>query len=180
MSAPGSTRRGFLRLAGTTAALAGVARLRAVPAAAAAAAGGPGTPRFFSSWETEILTQIAERMVDTGEAGAPRLRDTAAVATIDRIAGALDPAISGQLPLAIRLFEFGPLLFDRSFARFSRLDDAGKDASLRAWMTSGLALRRQGFLAFRNLALLGYYSQDETWPLIGYRGPLLAGARVGS
>jgi hypothetical protein len=40
-------------------------------------------------------------------------------------------------------------------------------------MTSRLAVRRQGFLAVRNLALLGYYSQPETWTLIGYAGPLL-------
>jgi hypothetical protein len=33
------------------------------------------------------------------------------------------------------------------------------------------------FLALRNLALLGYWSQDETWPLIGYRGPLIASPR---
>ena len=41
-------------------------------------------------------------------------------------------------------------------------------------MTSRLALRRMAFLALRNLVLLGYYSQPETWPLIGYQGPLLA------
>jgi len=28
-------------------------------------------------------------------------------------------------------------------------------------------------MAVRNLALLGYYSQEETWPLVGYGGPLL-------
>ena len=57
--------------------------------------------------------------------------------------------------------------------RFSRMTDAQKDASLEAWMTSRLALRRMAFLALRNLALLGYYSQPETWPLIGYQGPLI-------
>jgi hypothetical protein len=45
-------------------------------------------------------------------------------------------------------------------------------------MTSGLALRRMGFFALRNLALLGYWSQDETWPLVGYAGPLLHKPRV--
>ena len=49
--------------------------------------------------------------------------------------------------------------------------DAEKDASLEAWMTSRLALRRLAFLALRNLAFLGYYSQPDTWPLVGYQGP---------
>jgi hypothetical protein len=58
------------------------------------------------------------------------------------------------------------------------MSDAERDASLRAWMTSRLAIRRQAFLAVRNLCLLGFYSQPEAWRLVGYQGPLLgAGAR---
>ena len=53
------------------------------------------------------------------------------------------------------------------------MDAAERDASLRAWRDSRLALRRQGFEALRNLAMLGWYSQDESWPAVGYAGPLL-------
>jgi hypothetical protein len=42
-------------------------------------------------------------------------------------------------------------------------------------MTSRWHLRRVGFLALRNLAFLGWYAQEETWPLVGYAGPLLRG-----
>ena len=49
-----------------------------------------------------------------------------------------------------------------------------QDASLRAWMTSRLAIRRLAFTGVRNLCMLGYYSQEESWPLIGYAGPLIA------
>jgi hypothetical protein len=165
-----ATRRGFLRLAGTSAALTALAQVRALSAPGAAE---PLRERFFDARETEILTQIVERMVDTGEPDAPAVRETRAVATIDAFCRRLDPEISGPLPLALRLFEYGPMLFDLSFSRFSRMSDAQKDASLEAWMTSRLALRRTAFLALRNLALLGYYTQPETWPLIGYQGPLL-------
>ena len=47
-------------------------------------------------------------------------------------------------------------------------------------MTSALALRRLGFQALRNLSLLGWYSQDASWPSIGYAGPLLARAGGGA
>lgn len=170
------TRRGFLRLAGATAALTGITQIRVVPEAARAAAAVPAEPRFFDAQETEILTQLVERLVDTGEPEAPAVRETRTIATIDALCSGLDPALTSILPTALRLFEWGPLLFDRRLARFTKLDDAGKDASLHGWMTSRLAARRQGFLAVRNLALLGYYSQDETWPLIGYAGPLLSAA----
>lgn len=173
---PAISRRGFLGLGAASLAFAGLAQLRVAPASAALLA-DPGTPRFFGPRETEILTQLVERLVDSGRPDAPAVRDTAAIATIDGLCRGLDPALTGALPAAIRLFEWGPLLFDGRLGRFTGLDHAAKDASLRGWMRSRFALRRQAFLAIRNLALLGYYSQDETWPLLGYAGPLLGRSR---
>jgi hypothetical protein len=173
------TRRGFLRLGGATAALVGITQIRVVPPAAHAAATATTAVRFFDPQETEILTQLVERLVATGEPEAPALRDTRTIVTIDALCRGLDPALTSILPTALRLFEWGPVLFDRRLSRFTRLDDDDKDASLRGWMTSRLAARRQGFFAIRNLALLGYYSQPETWPLIGYAGPLLSRAELG-
>lgn len=170
------SRRGFLALAGSGAAFASLAAVRAVPAAALDAA--PGAAAFFLPRDREILTLVVERMVDTGEPGAPAVRDTRTIATIDALCARLDPASTAPLPALLRLVEWGPLLFERRLARFSGLDAAGRDAALQGWMTSGLALRRIGFFALRNLALLGYWSQDETWPLIGYAGPLLHRPRV--
>ena len=168
---PRTTRRGFLRLAGATAAFASLAQIRALPAAAAATGGGP---RFFDADEAEILTRIAERVCDTGDPDAPPLGATGTIASIDAFCLGLDPALTGDLPLALRLFEWGPFLFDATFTRFTRMSEAERDASLRAWMTSRLAIRRQAFWAVRNLCLLGFYSQPETWRRIGYRGPLVA------
>jgi hypothetical protein len=175
LETPLATRRGFLRLAGATAAFGALAQVRALPLGAAPPA--PGA-RFFDPGETEILTRIAERVCDTGDPAAPPLRETATVATIDTFCSALDPALTADLPLALRLFEWGPFVFDWTFERFTRMSDAGRDASLRAWMTSRLAIRQQAFLALRNLCLLGFYSQPETWRLIGYAGPLVSGART--
>jgi hypothetical protein len=170
-----ASRRGFLRLAGGVAALGALAQVRALPAgaAAAAAADASGAEPFFAAREREILTRIVERMVDTGEPGAPPVRATRALDTIDALCRTLDPAVTAPLPALVRLVEWGPLLFDGRLARFSALDGAAQDAHLTGWMHSRIRLRRLGFLALRNLALLGYWSQDETWPLIGYQGPLL-------
>jgi hypothetical protein len=101
------------------------------------------------------------------------VRDTAAVPTIAALCQRLDPGVVGQLSLALRLFEYGPILFDFTFARFSQMTPDQRDASLECWMRSRLAIRRLAFLALRNLSMLGYWSQPETWPLIGYQGPLL-------
>lgn len=168
-----TTRRGFLRLAGSTAALTTLAQMRSVPVAAAS----PSRPgAFFSPAEQEILTQVTERMVDSDAPGAPRVRDTATIATIDALCASLDPSITAPLPTLLRVVDYAPFVFDLHFTRFTRMTPAEQDASLAGWMRSRFALRRQAFLALRNLALLGYYSQDETWPMIGYAGPLLRSA----
>ncbi len=171
-----TTRRGFLRLAGLGTALTALGQATVLPAAAIPAA-ADGAARFLDDWETEILTQLMERMVGSGEPGAPRVRDTRAVAAVDALCGKLPPEVSGQIPLLLRLFEYAPIVFDLSFSRFSRMDDAEKDASLEAWMRSRIGLRRLAFTGLRNLCFFGYYSQAEVWPLIGYAGPLLGEPR---
>jgi len=170
------TRRGFLRLAAASASLGVLGELRALTAAATSPAEEKGA-RFFNLRETEILTQIAERMVNSGEASAPSLRATGAIAVIDRTCRQLDPALTSLLPTALRLVEYGPFLFDWTFRRFTQLDDAEKDASLTGWMTSRFEVRRLTFRALRNLSILGYYSQEESWPLLGYAGPLVGSSR---
>ena len=169
-----TSRRGFLRLAGSATALAALARIPAVPAAARAAAREPNGGRFFDPDATRVLTAVVERMVHDGDPAAPALAGTRAIATIDALCGALDPALTEPLPLLLRLVEWGPPLFDLRFSRFTRLDAEGRDAALRGWMTSRFGVRRMGFGALRNLSMLGWYSQEESWPAIGYAGPLLA------
>lgn len=167
-------RRAFLKLGGT-AGLTTLSGLSVLPAAPAAAGDATAPAGFFSEREREVLTALVERMVDTGEPSAPAVRDTRAIAVIDGACAALDPAVTELLPIALRLFEWWPFLGELRFRRFSELGPEARDESLRGWMTSRIATRRLAFYAIRNLALLGYWSQEETWPLIGYRGPLLAG-----
>ena len=169
-AAPRTTRRGFLRLLGSGAALATLSRLPGVPATARAATTGG---RFFDEPQTEILTHVVERMVASGEPDAPRVRDSGAIATIDALCASLAPELTGPLPALLRLVEWGPPLFELRFSRFSRLAAHEQDASLRGWMQSRIGLRRTAFLALRNLAMLGWYAQDESWPGVGYLGPLL-------
>ena len=178
MTAGRISRRGFLALAGSGAALATLGRL---PASALSAASGaaPGGAAFFAPGEADVLLQVMERIVDSGLPDAPRVRDSGALAAIDRLCLSLDPELVKPLPWLLQAVEWGPWLFDLSFARFTTLSDAEKDASLRGWMTSRLALRRLGFQALKNLSLLGWYSQEASWAAIGYAGPLLARAEGG-
>ncbi|MDP3936716.1 MAG: hypothetical protein Q8R92_01115 [Deltaproteobacteria bacterium] len=170
---PGLTRRAFLHRAGLAASLAALARLPAAPAAAALAGAVPGDG-VLSERERDILAHIVGRMVHAG-GPAPPTDPENAVTTIDSLLGRLDQAVVADLPLALHLFEWGPMAFDFTFTRFTRMTDAQKDASIRCWMTSRLALRRLAFLALRNLSFIGHYAQPAAWKAIGYKGPLIAG-----
>jgi len=183
-------RRGFLALAlrlGGSAGLSGVAGLCALPAVAAGGSGpavaasgsGPAAGgAFFSAGEREILAAVVARMVETGDPRAPALEDTRTLEVIDEACAALAPELTEPLPMALRLFEWWPFFFELRFRRFSELPADAQDESLAGWMHSRFAVRRTAFLALRNLAMLGWWSQEETWPLIGYRGPLLARGEV--
>jgi hypothetical protein len=171
-------RRGFLALVGSGGALATLSRV--VPAAlgtgalAGCDAGEPAAGPLFSPDEREVLTQVIERMVATGEQDAPRVRETGVVARIEALLLVLDPELVRPLPALLRLVDWGPWLFGATPARFRALDGAAQDASLRGWQQSRFALRRQGFAALRNLAFFGWYSGETSWPRIAYAGPLLA------
>src|SRR5690606_3685845 len=140
---------------------------------AAGAGAGAAAPAFFDARERAVLLDVVARMVDTGEPGAPAVGDTRALETIEALCLRLPAETTAPLPALLRLVEWGPLLFEGRFARFTALDPSAQDAHLAGWMRSRFGWRRLGFQALRNLAMLGYWSQEETWPLIGYRGPLL-------
>lgn len=168
----GLSRRAFLRNAGLATSLAALAQLRVAPAAVAAAEGTTGAG-LLSPQGAEVLTQIVERMVASDDPRAPAVRETRTLAAIEGVLGQVDPALTSDVPLALGLFEWGPFVFDLTFSRFTRMSPAEQDESIRCWMNSRLELRRLAYAALRNLAFIGYYSQDGAWPGIGYAGPLL-------
>ncbi len=131
----------------------------------------PGEPCVLDDDDADLLMAIVERMVDTGEAGAPPPREIGTLAAIEGALAPLGEALLQELRLALRLVEYWPVFLEWRFGRFRSLSPEAQARSLEGWRTSRIETRRRVFYALRNLALLGYWSQDETWPLIGYGGP---------
>jgi hypothetical protein len=167
------TRRGFLHLAGFSAGMLALSRLRPLPAALAAA-GGEGTAGLMvlSPADARVLTAVAERITYTGDASMPRFAATDGLRTIDTALRQLPPDVPRQLSWGLWLFEWAPPLFIGKPARFTGLDPAWQDVYVASWADSSLQTRRLVFQALKNLAMLGYYAQDATWPGIHYGGPL--------
>jgi hypothetical protein len=165
-------RREFLALGSLGPALLALSSLPLAGFAAADAA-PDASARVLDHHERELFLAITERMVETGLPHAPRARDTGALATAERALAALDPALVSALRIALALVDWWPALVELRFTRFTALSPEAQDESLEGWRASRSELRRRVFYALRNLAFLGYWSQDATWGLVGYPGPWL-------
>jgi hypothetical protein len=166
------TRRGLLRVGGISAALLTVSRLRALPALAATGqASADATLRVLSPDDARILSAIAGRITFTGEPSMPRFADTAGLQVIDGALRQLPPAVAQQVSWGLWLFEYGPPIWIGKLSTFTGLSDEWQDAYIAGWAESRFQMRRTAFQAFKNLSMLGYYSQDATWPAIHYQGP---------
>lgn len=162
------TRRRFLQLGSFSAAMVAVAGLRRARGEVEG-----GALRVLSPRDAVIFTAIAGRMTDTGDAAMPAFADVPALLTVDRSLLYLDHGQRRQLGIALKLFEYGPPLFDFRFSRFTELGPAEQDAHIAGWRDSRFETRRLAYRAMKNLSFLGYYSQDATWAGIHYMGPVL-------
>ena len=172
------SRRTFLRASSMSAALLTLSRLRASPASGlSAAAAADGGLHVLSPVDARILTGIADRMTFTGDPNMPRFADTSGLQVIDTALRYVPLDVPQQLSWALLLFEYGPPLFVGKPSTFSGLPTEWQDAYLSGWAQSRFHTRRIAFQAFKNLSMLGYYSQDATWPAIHYQGPWAPKAR---
>jgi hypothetical protein len=162
-------RRTFLRLGALSPALLALERLPLLPAIANTSV--PVGTRALDPEPRKILLAVVERMVHTGESGAPSPVEVGALERIERLLSMSDPDLIDSLSLSLRLVELWPAVVELHFRQFSSLSDSEKDASLEGWRRSRIDLRRRVFYALRSLALYGYWTADTTWPLIGYPGP---------
>jgi len=164
-------RRTLLRAGGMSAGLLALGRLRALPAAHAESVPADAPLRVLSRRDAEILTAVAGRITFTGEPRMPLFADTQGLITIDTALLQLPPDVPQQLSWALRLIEYSPPLTVGKFSTFTGLPPEWQDVTLIAWEQSRIRLLRIAFQALKNLSMLGFYAQPETWPQIHYQGP---------
>jgi hypothetical protein len=122
----------------------------------------------FSLKEYAIFRAVAARIVDGAGDSAPTADELEVALRVDAYVSQMPPPIRGDISALLQLLEHSSAIF----SRFTALSPEAQDAALRAWESSRLDVRRQGFQALRSLAFMGYWRHDRTWPLIGYTGPI--------
>jgi long-chain-alcohol oxidase len=124
---------------------------------------------FLTEGQRETLNTLCRRML-------PHL-DGAAIDLAGGVEGRLaggDPLVRGRVANALTAFDNPAvgLLVSGKPRRFTRLRAAEQDAVLTGWEQSRIGARRTVFQALRRLIVSTYYSLPQSYPDIGYRGPL--------
>jgi hypothetical protein len=129
--------------------------------------------RALSPKELLIFSAVARRMLAPDARGAPSADEVQAALFVDGYLTKLDEGSRADVRALLHLVEHGSGLFRVTFSRFTHMSAEQQDATLADWEKSRMALRRRGFQALKTMAMLGYWRDDRTWPLIGYTGPML-------
>lgn len=125
--------------------------------------------RALSAKEYLVLQAVARRVCASDDADAPTADVVDAALAADAYVAKLPEPVQEEVRALLQLVEHGSSIA----GRFTRLSNEQQDAALRGWQQSSLTLRRRGFQALKTLALVGYWRDDRTWPLLGYSGPML-------
>jgi len=173
-----ATRRGFLKLSGI-----GLAALLGGGYVAAGLTDGSPAPLLddaasLSPPAQQMLYAVCDAVLsDMMPKGQEHALLTGTLARIDAGLSALPPALLKEVQSLLSLLTFAPSRLAVS-GRWGGWESAGR-GEVAAWLNdlrgSRFGLRRLIFITLHDLATSGFYAQPETWPLVGYTGPLLHG-----
>jgi hypothetical protein len=128
--------------------------------------------RVFDETEASILSAVAATVLGI-EPGAPSSDEVDVVGRVDALLALSPVAVRREFARLLRVFENGAtgLLTATGWTSFTAASPASREARLRAWQTSRIALFRTGFQAMKRLCAACYYSSPVSWAAIGYPGP---------
>jgi len=134
------------------------------------------TSAFFAGSRAATFLAVAGRVAPDEGPGAPGPGSELTLQAAEHFLQGQEETVRAKLGVLLKVFEWGALLFFGS--RFTRLPAAKQDVYLHAWELSQVQAFRFGFSSLRNLALLAFYTRPESWPMIGYPGPVLESPAV--
>jgi hypothetical protein len=165
------SRRRFLRwgLGLTALAVGGFAVLRRSPLDSTPL---PATVRHMSLPEYLLISRVASVMLPTAGTAMLDPQQVPVAANIDHVFKNLEPDVRKQLGVGLALFDNMAVLTGGHRSRFVDLPDASARVYLQEWISSDRLPQRAIALALTRLASTGYWSDPQTWPAVGYDGPV--------
>ncbi|MFC5521701.1 hypothetical protein [Polaromonas jejuensis] len=158
-------------------------RLGALSAAALAAAGGfaslwqPGWQGgALSSGGREVFAAVGLAVLDKSlpaEAAARQAALKGLLGRVDALVRALPPHAQGELSQLLSLLasSAGRRTLAGLRPPWPEASVAQLQQALQGMRLSGLALRQQAYGALHDITAGAYFSDEASWPLLGYPGP---------
>ena len=118
----------------------------------------PKATYFFTEVEHDILKSVCTYMVGVSE-------DTTLdipIIAIDAFVQQLPKALRKQLRFGLHLFQWGPPLFIGKPRRFTQLVPRDAVQYIEGWAKSRFRVRRRLFRGLRDIAFLGFYSNQSS------------------
>lgn len=135
-----------------------------------------GAPRALDRDAATVVRAIVPAMLagalpPEGPSLADAIEET--VAGVDRAIAGLPPAVRAEIAQLFALLALAPgrRVFAGVASPWSEASAGEVDAFLRAWQSSGWALKRTAYDALHQLVIAAWYANPRSWPAIGYPGP---------
>jgi hypothetical protein len=126
--------------------------------------------RCLRGQRLKTFLAIAEEVVPPDDAG-PGGGTIAAAALADWAISRLDPNLQKLFLIFLTAWEFMGFLF--GVKPFTWLSSKARRRQMHWFETAPIPQFRTGFFGLRAMALMGVYCREDSWPAIGYDGPLL-------
>jgi len=135
-----------------------------------------GAARSLDQDATAIVRAIVPGMLGAALPSLEPGRGSAieeTVAAVDRAIAGLPPAARAEIAQLFALLALAPgrRVFAGVASPWAEASAGEVDAFLRAWQTSGWALKRTAYDALHQLVIAAWYANPRSWPAIGYPGP---------
>jgi len=127
----------------------------------------------FDDLETAVLAALVQRICRSNDPSAYPVDATRIVRFIERYVLGMPIVSATDFRNLLVMFEYQPMVFGPRRRRFSKLSGEEQDQNLEGWSSSARPERRVAFKALKTMCMLAYWSTPETWPAIGYGGPLV-------
>jgi hypothetical protein len=130
----------------------------------------PGDGAFPSASELRVAESIDALLAVSDPSMGAELR---VAESIDALLAVSDPSMGAEIGQALLLLDnaLAGLLLDGRPTTFTGASPEAQDATLAAWATSSLVLRRKVFKALRGLVAGAYYGNPRVYAAVGYPGP---------
>jgi D-cysteine desulfhydrase len=127
----------------------------------------------LSDWQAEVLQRCAEALLPPAPDNGRFIR---IVGNVDRYLLGLPQAFLREIHLMFLALEHGTTLFTGRWSRLTALDEDQRRKYLDELAQSD-GLRGMLYRGMRDLCMMGYYQDPDSWPAIGYSGPMVPGQR---